>query len=212
MRLLVPLLAAFPALAQDIGAIATLEREVILIERSAGNPTHVFGLTLAYLKDTGWSREQILPAVSQALDILAQCGLGPGRVELLLVSAPERYRDFLTLSAREFARTLSLPKPAVIFVAGTRQRPAFDAEAIGRSNSRTRPELAGTVWVTRGTRDLGIALAHELAHVLMDSGEHTDEPDNLMGDETAPGNTRLSALQCTRLRETGTANSLLRPR
>ena len=89
---------------------------------------------------------------------------------------------------------------------------AFDAEAIGRGNSQTRPELRDTVWITRGTRDLGIAMTHEIVHVLMDSGEHSEEPDNLMRDETAPGNSRLTPAQCARLLEAGTANGLLGPR
>ena len=55
------------------------------------------------------------------------------------------------------------------------------------------------------------ALAHELAHVLMDSGEHTDEPGNLMRDETTPANTLLSVAQCARLRKNGVANGLLAP-
>ena len=55
-------------------------------------------------------------------------------------------------------------------------------------------------------------MTHELVHVLMDSGEHSEEPDNLMRDETAPGNSRLSMAQCKRLREVGTANGLLSPR
>jgi hypothetical protein len=99
----------------------------------------------------------------------------------------------------------------VFFVDATRQQPAFDAEAIGRGNSRTRPELADTVWIVRDARDPGVALAHELAHVLMDSGEHSDEPGNLMREETAPASTRLTDAQCARLRETGRANGLLRP-
>lgn len=91
----------------------------------------------------------------------------------------------------------------------TRSHPAFDAEAIGRGNSRTRPELADTVWMTAATRYADIVLAHELAHVLMDGGEHSDEPGNLMRDETTAGSTALSAAQCARLRETGSANGLL---
>jgi hypothetical protein len=55
-------------------------------------------------------------------------------------------------------------------------------------------------------------LAHELAHVLMDSGAHSEEPGNLMRDETMPGNTRLSSAQCAKLRETGTASGLLTAR
>jgi len=86
----------------------------------------------------------------------------------------------------------------------------FDAKLAGRGNSRTRPELADTVWVTRATRDPGIALAHELAHVLMNSGEHSAEEGNLMRDETTAQNVRLSPAQCERLRSNAVENGLVR--
>ncbi len=209
MRFLFLLLVAITAV-QAQETITVLERRDVPIEQSAESPSHGFKLTLAYLKGTGWDREQILPAVAQAARILAQCGLGLERAELVLVDAPDRYRDFFTPAARNLTRNLSLRKPTIYFVAGSRQRPAFDAEAIGRGNSRTRPELANTVWVTRGTRDLGIVLAHELAHVLMDSGEHSEEAGNLMREDTTPANTRLSGEQCARLLGTGSVNGLLR--
>jgi len=122
-----------------------------------------------------------------------------------------RFRYFHTPTSRELASKLRPGTPAVYFADGTRQDPAFDAEAIGRGNSRTRPELRDTVWVMRGARDLGVVLAHELAHVLMDSGEHSEEPGNLMREESAPGNTKLSESQCARLRTIGKANGLLLP-
>ncbi len=191
--------------------ITVLERQAVPAGQSAGSGSHGFSLTLAYLEGTGWARDEILSAVAQAARILGQCGLALEQAELALIGAPARYRDF-SQASRELVRALPLAKPAVYFVAGTRQRPAFDAEAIGRGNSRTRPELADTVWVTRGTRDLGIALAHELVHVLMDSGEHSEDAGNLMREETAAENTLLSHAQCARLRETATANGLLQPR
>ncbi len=64
--------------------------------------------------------------------------------------------------------------------------------------------------MTVATRDAGTALAHELAHVLMDSGAHSGEPGNLMREETAPANIRLTDVQCARLRETGSSSGLLR--
>ncbi|MEK7862136.1 MAG: hypothetical protein AAB295_02605 [Chloroflexota bacterium] len=207
--LLILLLAAVPALARDSGSIAVLERRELAIERVAGSPSHHLRLTLAYFEDGGWAPEAIHAAVRESAQILGQCGVALARVELVSIDAPVRFRDFHTPVSRELARTLPLARPAVYFVAGTRQRPAFDAEAIGRGNSRTRPELRDTVWVTRGTRDLGIVLAHELAHVLMDSGDHTEVPGNLMHEDTAPENTRLSEAQCARLREKGSANGLL---
>ncbi len=209
MRLLALLLvAALPALAQDTGSIAVLERREIALEQSPAAPTHGLRLTLVWFKESSWDPEDILPAVRQSARILAQCGVALERAELVQIAAPERYRDFFTPTSRKLARSLSLGKPTVYFVAGTRQRPVFDAEAIGRGNSRSRPELADTVWITRGTRDLGIVLAHELAHVLMDSSEHSEEPGNLMRDETAPENTRLSDAQCARLISEGSKNGL----
>jgi len=172
----------------------------------------VLRLTLVHFAGGSWQAHEIEAAAAQASKILGQCGIVPGGSALVRADVEARFRTFHTPTSRELARDLRPGTPAIYFVDGTRQSPAFDAEAIGRGNSRTRPELRDTVWVTRGTRDLGIAVTHELAHVLMDSGEHTDEPGNLMRDETAPGNIRLSAAQCARLRETGTANGLLSPR
>jgi len=210
MRIFILLfVASFGAQAQE--AITVLERREVPVEKRAAPNTHQLRLTLAVLDGSGWTPETIHVAVRESARILSQCGVGVEGAELVRIGAPERFRDFHTPASRELARALPLPKPAVYFVADTRQRPAFDAEAIGRGNSRTRPELADTVWVTRGTRNLGIVLAHELAHVLMDSGEHSDEPSNLMREDTMPGSSRLSDGQCAQLRGTGSANGLLKP-
>jgi hypothetical protein len=208
--LLLFLFAAVSAQAQ--GPITVLERRELPVERSAASPTHSLTLTLAYQEGGGWAAEAIHAAVRQSAQILAQCGVALSKVELVRIDAPARFHDYDTPISRELARTLPLPKPTIYFVADTRQRPAFDAEAIGRGNSRPRPELADTVWITRAAADLGIVLSHELAHVLMDSGEHSKEPNNLMREDTTPQNTRLSDAQCARLRDTGTANGLLNAR
>jgi hypothetical protein len=188
--LLLLLLAAGPALAQA---------------------PYVLRLTLVHFAGGAWQEREVVELAQQAVRILAQCAIVPGKLDLVRADVEPRFRTFHTPTSRELARRLRPRAPAIYFVDGTRQRPAFDAEAIGRGNSRTRPELADTVWIVRDARDPALALAHELAHVLMDSGEHSEEPGNLMRDETAPGNTRLSAAQCARLRDTGLANGLLAP-
>jgi hypothetical protein len=205
------LVAASTALAGEPDSIAVLERGDLAVERELDSPSHLLRPALAYLEGSGWTPETIRAAVRESARIFARCGVALDKAELLRVTAPRRFRDFYTPVARELARALNLGKPTVYFVAGTRQRPAFDAEAIGRGNSRSRPELADTVWITRGARDPGIVLAHELAHVLMDSGDHSDEQGNLMREDTTPENTRLSDGQCARLRDTGSAYGLLAP-
>lgn len=168
-------------------------------------------LTLVRFEGGSWREDEIVAAASQALKILAQCGIASGGLDVKGIDVAARFRTYHTPTSRELARLLRPSTPAVYFVDDTRQTPAFDAEAIGRGNSRSRPELRDTVWVMRGARDLGVVLAHELAHVLMDSGEHSEEPGNLMRDETTPENTWLNSAQCARLRETGSANGLLGP-
>ena len=152
------------------------------------NPTH--SLELRAVNLDRWPETEIHAALRTTAQILGQCGIRITRVDVLNITAAETHRYFDT--------------------AGTRQVPAFDAEAIGRGNSRSRPELADTVWVARGARDLGIVVAHELAHVLMDSGEHDNTADNLMAESTTPQNTQLTTVQCERMTATGRRHGLLR--
>jgi len=175
----------------------------------ASAPAYRLSLELAVIAGSGWSADDVLAAAQQAGRLLAQCSVGIGPLRLSEFDGPARYRKLFTPVSRELARRANLGRPALFFVADTRHRPAFDAEAIGRANSRTRPEMADTVWITAGTRDLPIVIAHELVHVLADSGEHSDESGNLMREDTAPENARLTPDQCRALVTKAQANGLL---
>jgi hypothetical protein len=167
-------------------------------------------MTLATFAQGHWDSKIILGAARQAADILAQCAVRTASVELRVITAPRHYRFYFTPVSRRLARLLPLPRPVAYFADDTLNQPAFEAEAIGRGNSRARPELEGTVWLMHGVREPGVALAHELAHVLMDSGEHSQQADNLMRSETAAANTRLDPMQCARLTAAGVQQGLLR--
>jgi hypothetical protein len=172
--------------------------------------THRLQLDLYTFADTSWQPERIVSAVREAAAILAQCGIRLERAELYsLAGGDPRFRYLSTPAGRALVRRMQPAKPAVFFVRDTRHQPVYDAEAFGRGNTATRPELAGTVWITAYIRDLPVALAHELAHVLMDAGDHTQEPGNLMREDTAPANTSVTATQCERMTGRGTENGWL---
>ena len=215
-RLLLLACAAAPvtgvAHAQHVTAIRVIDRTTLIAEEIAGPAAASdlrLALTLVYFESGAWSPDAALDATRGAATLLKQCGVTVTRLELIRVEAPPKYQFFDTPVSRELARSLGPAKPTVYFVADTRQVPEFDAEAIGRANSHSRPELADTVWITRAARNADIALAHELVHVLTDSGAHVEQAGNLMRDETSPANVRLSHSQCAQLRSVGAKNGLL---
>jgi hypothetical protein len=189
-------------------SVQVLERQEVAFDSSG---TRKLQLSVVQLEGSGWTKEQAIGAVREAAAILSQCDIALTRADWIRLAAPARYLDFFTPLSRELARLHPVDRPALYLVRDTRNRPAFEAEAIGRGNSLSRPELADTVWMIAAVRDPGVALAHELAHVLMNSGEHSDEPGNLMREDTAPGQTQLSAAQCSRMRQTAEGNRLFLP-
>lgn len=203
-----------PVAAQAVGPARVVESRALSGQppSAAAGATHGLRLSIYAFRGSPWSQFEFEPAVREAARLLAQCNVTLAGAELRLLEAPRRFHVYSTPVARELLRDMRVVKPAIFFVDDTLNRPAYDAEAIGRANAATRPELANTVWIAHGARDLPLTLAHELAHVLSDSGEHSEEPGNLMRAETAPENTRLSDVQCRRLRERGEANGLLSPR
>ena len=186
--------------------------QALPVPSAARNATHDLRLALVGFERTRWAATDIVTAVLEAAGLLAQCGVALAGADLRMLEAPRRFHFYATPVSRSLLRELKVPRPAIFFVEDSRNDPAFDAEAIGRGNAANRPELADTVWVAHGARDLGVALAHELVHLLSDSGAHSDTPGNLMRPDTAPGNHRLSGEQCRRMRERGAANGLLAPR
>ena len=208
---LVLLAAALTAAGAEIRVVDTrilAQNDLPPVERA----THELTLHLYSFMGTRWTAPQIVSATAQVSGLLAPCAVALAQAKLHTLDADRRFHFYWTPVSRELARELTPAKPAVFFVEDTRNRPAFDAEAIGRANAATRPELADTIWVAYGARDLPYALAHELVHVLTDSGEHSDEPGNLMRTETSPHNATLTAVQCERLRARGQTHGLLTPR
>ena len=164
------------------------------------------------LDGAGWARERVDAILNQAADVLAQCAIVFRPSDIQWLRTPDRWLDFDWETASDLLRMLPPTAGRVVFLRDTRQQPAFGAMTLGTGNTRERPDLRHSVWVTRYTRDAGVALAHELFHLLSDHGVHVTEPDNLMQASTAPEHTRLSPNQCREARRVGVANGLLQDR
>lgn len=173
--------------------------------------THAVRPTFAFLAGTSWNLERLRGIGARAAGILAQCGILVPTVDVVRVDGPETFRYYRVSTAKELVRRVPLPKPTVYFLRDTLRRDAYDAEAIGKGNSNTRPTLIYTVWMTQDIADPGIGLAHELIHILADSGEHVERPRNVMRTDTAPDNVELTSSQCEQIINTGEKNGLLHP-
>jgi hypothetical protein len=171
--------------------------------------TRALDLSVVVLASAGWEPTGVRAMLRDAAVIFAQCGISLAKAAVHYLSVPERLQYFTVETAEALVRARGYPKPAAYLVADTRRPVAFDAEAFAPANAAAHPLLTDTVWIVRGTRSPGIALAHELVHVLTDSGEHSALAGNLMRDETDPANTHLTAAQCRQLVERGSARGLL---
>lgn len=171
--------------------------------------THALQPTFVYFEGTVWDINGLRKIASKAAPILAQCGVYIPRIEVRALGGPQTYRYFRESVAKELVRQMPLPKPTVYFVRDTLQKDAYDAEAIGKGNSATRPTLVYTLWITEALKHPAIGLAHELTHILMDTGAHVDLPGNLMRDETSAENLKLTSEQCQQLVASGKENALL---
>nr|MBX2825412.1 S8 family serine peptidase [Gammaproteobacteria bacterium] len=160
--------------------------------------------------DDRWTVTRINTVLSQALASLRQCGVFFSEVSAQRFTGSDYLRDLSTGTAKtllEAAKTTG--KTTVVFARDTRMEIPFTGEAFGQGNTRDRPWLRHSVWMTEDIADPGLALAHELVHVLSNSGDHVPDGTNLMSERTQAGQDRLDPWQCVLLRETGKRLSLL---
>ena len=122
---------------------------------------------------------------------------------------PEPTQTAATPSLGASAPLAGEAAPDILLARDTRMLEAYDGEAFGLGNTRMRPWLTHSVWLMLDVDDPGVALAHELYHVLANSGEHVEGVANLMQGRTRPDSTDLTADQCRAARDTGLANGLL---
>jgi len=159
--------------------------------------------------DSRWSYQRVEQAVQQAYEILAQCSIIAGKVSIHAIDGEDYLRDLSTGNARTLLEAAGTEQAMVVFARDTRMQAAFDGEAFGLGNTRMRPWLASSVWLMLGVDDPGVALAHELYHVIANSGEHVEGVANLMQGRTRPESQQLTPAQCQLAQANGVANRLL---
>jgi hypothetical protein len=181
--------------------------------RSPGRPapSKALDLDIVALQGSDWQPAAVRAMVNSAAQIFGQCGIALRKVSLHYLSAPERLRYFTLETAQSLVRARHYAKPTAYLIADTRRPVPFDAEAFAPANSAATPLLTNTVWIRRATPYPGVALAHELVHVLTDSGAHSTQPANLMRDQTALENRKLTPAQCRQILSSGSARRLLIP-
>ena len=194
--------------AQEARPWTVMDRSVLKLH--ASEPVPAYEIEAVLVEGIGWVQSDVIEAILAATRILQQCNLHLGRLQVTRVRVSVEHRHLDIPHSRRLAAGIAPSRPALFFVDDTRNRPAFDAEAFGSGNSRSRPELRHTAWFTRGTPHLVQAIAHELFHVLADSGAHHEDAGNLMYPETAAGRQRLDPSQCAKMLEESRKNNLLR--
>jgi len=159
--------------------------------------------------DTRWTQQKIGKALQTAYDILWQCNLLSDEVRVRAVSGDDYLRDLSTGSAYTLLGAAKSRYATVVFARDTRMQAQFAGEAFGIGNTRMRPWLANSVWMMLDIDDPGIALAHELYHLLVNDGAHVEGSANLMQGRTRPDSTTLTPEQCQLAVVNGIANGLL---
>ena len=160
--------------------------------------------------DSRWSQQRIEQAVQQAYQILSQCALMPGEISGHAIDGDDYLRDLATGSARTLLDTVGTAKLTVVFARDTHMQAQYLGEAFGLGNTRMRPWLANSVWLMLDVEDAGIALGHELYHVIANSGAHVEDSANLMQARTRPQSLALTIEQCRLAQVNGVDNKLLR--
>jgi len=159
--------------------------------------------------DSRWTYQRVEQAVQRAYEILAQCLISAGEVSIHSIDAADYLRDLSTGTARTLLEAVGTKQVSVVFARDTRMQAAFDGEAFGLGNTRMRPWLAPSVWLMLGVDDAGVALAHELYHVIANSGEHVEGVANLMQGRTRPDSLELTPAQCSLAQANGVTIGVL---
>jgi hypothetical protein len=132
---------------------------------------------LAVLRTAGWEPARVEQAIQQVEDIFDQCGITVTAGSVYWLEAPVEFRELDESMQSRLLSELPSTRPVAVLVDRTADRD------VAYSYLRSAPLASrGTAWITRHShpRCLGTLLAHELAHILLDSDRHSGDRGNLM--------------------------------
>lgn len=178
-------------------------------ELHTANSTQLLDLDVLIL-DSNWTQSAVSTLLTQAFDLLSGCRVGVGEIAIKSIEVPDYLRHLSIGSAYTLLGAEPQKVMTVVLANDTRMLDAYEAEAFGLGNTRTRPWLRNSVWLTRTISHPGNALAHELYHVLANDGRHSDEPGNLMHARTSTQNVDLTDAQCQRMVMFASQHGLIR--
>ena len=159
--------------------------------------------------DQRWNSEQITTAIQDLNTLFKQCDVSVRVKDMNIVDAPDYLKDLSTGNMLTLRRKLGPQQLSIYFGRDTNMQPQFDAEAFGEGNTTNRRWMINSLWLTYGIKHTGIALAHELFHIVANDGGHTRTENNLMHERTDPSHTVLRADQCTVMQRNGLDAELL---
>lgn len=157
-------------------------------------------VNIVLLENSGWTVKQAKTAANLANKIYKTCGIYLD-FTLNQVNVNDYLLNLHSLTSRTLIEKLSLTTPVIFLVKDTQREEPFEAEAFGVINTKRLPWLKNTAWLVSYIKDPGIAMAHELVHILVDNGDHSDQKGNLMNDMTSPNNTHISKSQCQEIKQ-----------
>ena len=151
--------------------------------------------------DPRWQTAAVKTAIDEVNTILLQCGIAVTEVKFFGTKTPDYLQDLETGTAHTVLTRFRALHPdenniLLLLARNNRMRIDFEAQAFGQANTASRSWLEDTLWIMHGARDVPIALAHELMHILSNSGEHAPSPQNLMSADTDAQGTLLTPAQC----------------
>ena len=197
-------------IADPLAGAPILKSPLVDFDPAIGKQSGRYRLDLDFLLlDPQWPLQRVRSALQQTYEILAQCDIVVGSIGGYGIEASDYLLDLSTGPARSLLEAAAVRRPTVVFARDTRMRDAYLGEAFGLGNTSRRPWLRNSVWLMYDVDDAGIALAHELFHVLANSGEHVVGQANLMQAFTRPESTELTPPQCALAQHNGLQNGLL---